>query len=93
MAPTKELTQPIAAVTREVTEEIISDKKIPPLQTSEPFNQTDTKTDKTNDYKHENQRIIGNGTNKFANPSDRAGDKRTDVTNDRGERTSGRSRR
>lgn len=93
MAPTKELTQPIAAVTREVTEEIISDKEIPPLQTSEPLDQTDTKTDKADDHKHENQRVIGNGTNKGANPGDRSGDKRTDVVNDSGERTNSRSRR
>lgn len=91
MAPTKELTQPIAAVTREVTEVIMSDKKIPPLQTHEPLNQTDTKTNRANDDEHENERIVGNGTNKFANPSNRASDKRTNVVNDRSERTSGRS--
>lgn len=93
IAPTKELTQPIAAVTREVTEEMISDKKIPPLQTSEPLNQTDTKTDKADDHKHENQRIASNGTDKFTNPSDRTSDKRTNVVDDSGERANSRSRR
>lgn len=83
----------MAAVTREVTEEIISDKIIPPLQTSEPLNQTDTKTDKANNDKHENKGIVSDGTNKGADPGDRASDKRTDVTNDSGERTSGRSTR
>lgn len=93
IAPTKELTQPTAAVTREVTEEMISDKTIPPLQTDEPFNQTDTKTDKANDNEHENQRIVRNGTNKGTNPRDGTGDNRTNVINDSSERTSSRSRR
>ena len=93
MAPTKELTQPIAAVTKEVTEEIISDKTIPPLQTDETLNQTDTKADKANDDEHENKRVVSDGTNKGANPGDGTGDDRTDVLNDSGERTSGRSTR
>ena len=93
MAPTKELTQPIEAVTREVTEVIISDKKIPPLQTHEPLNQTDTETDKANDDEHENERVVGDGTNKFANPSDRASDKRTNVIDDSRESADSRSRR
>lgn len=83
----------MAAVTREVTEVIMSDKKIPPLQTHEPFNQPNTKTDKADDNEHENQRIISDGTNKFANPGNRASDKRANVINDSGERTNGRSRR
>lgn len=82
----------MAAVTREVTEEIISDKKIPPLQTDEPLNQTDTKTDKAHDHKHEDQGIIGDGTNKGANPSNGSSDKRTDIVNDSRESTSSRSR-
>lgn len=90
MAPTKELTQPTAAVTREVTEEIISDKKIPPLQTSEPLNQTDTKTDKAADNEHKNQRIVSDGTNKGADPRNRASDQRTNVLNNSGERTNSR---
>lgn len=81
------------AVTREVTEVIMSAKKIPPLQTSETLNQTDTKTDKTDDNEHENQRIASNGTNKGADPSHRAGNKRTNVLNDSGERTNSRSTR
>lgn len=93
MAPTKELTQPTAAVTKEVTEEIISDKTIPPLQTDEPLNQTDTETDKADDHKHENQRIIGDGTNKGTDPGDGTSDNRTNVTNDSSERTSSRTRR
>lgn len=64
-----------------------------PLQTSEPLNQANTETDKANDNKHENQRIVGNGTNKRANPSDRSGDKRTNIVNDSSERTNSRSRR
>lgn len=72
---------------------MISDKTIPPLQTDEPFNQADTKTDKTHDNEHENQRIIGDGTDKGANPSNRASNKRTNVIDDSRERTSGRSRR
>ena len=83
----------MAAVTREVTEEMISDKTIPPLQTSEPFDQTNAETDKTDDHEHENQRVVSDGTNKFANPSDRASDKRTNVIDDSSERTSGRSTR
>lgn len=93
MAPAKELTQPIAAVTREVTEEIISDKTIPPLHTRKTLNQTNAKTDKAHDNKHENQRVIGDGADKLANPSDRAGDERTNVLNDSGESTNSRSRR
>lgn len=93
MAPTKELTQPTAAVTKEVTEEIISDKTIPPLQTDEPLNQTDTETDKADDHKHKNQRIIGDGTNKGTDPGDGTSDNRTNVTNDSSERTSSRTRR
>lgn len=80
----------MAAVTKEVTEAIISDKTNPPLQTSQPLNQTDTKTNKANDNKHENQRIVGNGTNKGANPRDGTSDKRTNVINDSGERTNSR---
>lgn len=83
----------MAAVTREVTEVIISAKKIPPLQTNEPLNQTDTKADKANDDEHENKRVVGDSTNKFANPSDRASDKRANVIDDSGERTGGRSTR
>lgn len=93
MAPTKELTQPIAAVTREVTEEMISDKKIPPLQTRKTLNQTNAKTNKAHDNKHENQRVIGNGADKRADPRDGTSDNRTNVTNDSGERTSSRSTR
>lgn len=93
MAPTKELTQPIAAVTREVTEEIISDKKIPPLQTGEPLNQTDTKTDKADDHEHENQRIRIDGTNKGADPGNRTSNQGANVLNDSGERTNSRSTR
>lgn len=93
MAPAKELTQPTAAVTKEVTEEIISDKTIPPLQTSKTLNQADTEADKANDNEHENKRVAGDGTNKFANPSDRASDKRANVIDDSGERTGGRSTR
>lgn len=93
IASTKELTQPIAAVTKEVTEEIISDKTIPPLQTSETLDQTDTETDKADDHEHEDQRIASNGTNEFANPGDRAGDKRANVINNSGERTNSRSTR
>ncbi len=93
MAPTKELTQPTAAVTREVTEEIISDKKIPPLHTDKPLNQTDTKTDKANDDEHENKRIVSDGTDKGADPGNGTSDNRTNVVNDSSERTSSRSRR
>lgn len=93
MAPTKELTQPMEAVTKEVTELMISDKTIPPLQTSEPLNQADAEADKADDDEHKNEWVVGDGTNKFANPSDRASDKRTNVINDSGERTSGRSTR
>ena len=64
----------------------------PSLQTNEPFNQADAKTDKTDNHKHENQRIIGNGTNKGTNPRDGTSDKRTDIVNDSSERTSSRSR-
>lgn len=81
------------AVTKEVTEVIMSDNKIPPLQTSEPLNQTDTKTDKADDNKQENQRIASNGTNKGTDPRNRTGDKRTNVTNESSERTSSRSTR
>ena len=93
MAPTKELIQPIAAVTREVTEEIISAMKTPPLQTSQPLNQTDAETYKADNNKHENQRVASNGTNKFANPRNRTGDKGTNIVNNSGERTNSRSRR
>lgn len=83
----------MAAVTREVTELMISDKTIPPLQTNEPLNQTNTKTDKANDDEHKNKRVIGDGTNKGTNPRDGTSDNGTNVTNDSGERTGGRSRR
>lgn len=92
IAPTKELTQPTAAVTREVTEEIISDKKIPPLQTDEPLNQTDTETNKANDDEHENERVVSDSTNKGADPGDGTSDQRTDIVNDSSESTSSRSR-
>ena len=93
MAPTKELTQPTAAVTREVTEEMISDKTIPPLQTDEPLNQSDTEANKAYDNEHENKRIVSDGTNKGTNPRDGTSDNRTNVTDDRGESTGGRSAR
>lgn len=64
-----------------------------PLQTSEPLDQTNAETDKADNDKHENQRIIGDGADKGANPGDRSGDKRTNVVNDSGERTNSRSRR
>lgn len=83
----------MAAVTREVTEEIISDKTIPPLQTHETLDQTDTETNKANDNKNENQGIAGNGTDKGANPRNSTSNNGTDVANDSGERTSSRSRR
>lgn len=76
-----------------MTEEIISDKKIPPLQTDKPLNQTDTETDKANNDEHENKRIISDGTNKGANPRDGTSDNGTNVTNDSGERTGSRSTR
>lgn len=82
----------MAAVTREVTEEMISDKTIPPLQTSEPLNQADAEADKANDDEHENERVVSDGTNKLTNPSDRASNKRTNVIDDSSERTGGRSR-
>lgn len=93
MAPTKELTQPTAAVTREVTEEIISDKTDPPLQTNEPLNQADTEADKANNDEHENKRVIGDSTDKGADPGDGPSDNGTNVTDDSGERTSSRSTR
>lgn len=93
MAPTKEFTQPMAAVTKEVTELMISDKTIPPLQTSEPLNQTDTEADKANDDEHENKRVRSDGTNKGANPGDSTSNNGTDVANDSSESTSSRSRR
>lgn len=71
----------------------MSAKKIPPLQTNETLNQTDTKSYKTHDNKHENKRIVGDGTNKGADPRNGAGDNFTNVTNDSGERTNSRSRR
>lgn len=93
IAPTKELTQPIEAVTKEVTELMISDKTIPPLQTDEPLNQSHTEADKANDDEHENKRVVGDGTNKGANPRDGTSDNGTNVTNDSGERTGSRSTR
>lgn len=93
MAPTKEFTQPMEAVTKEVTELMISDKTIPPLQTSEPLNQTDTEADKANDDEHENKRVRSDGTNKGANPGDSTSNNGTDVANDSSESTSSRSRR
>lgn len=92
MAPTKELTQPTAAVTREVTEEMISDKTIPPLQTDKPLNQSDTEADKANDNEHENKRVVGDGTDKGTDPGDSTGNNRTDVANDSSESASSRSR-
>ena len=92
MAPTKELTQPMAAVTREVTEEIISDKVNPPLQTDKPLNQSDTKADKPDNHEHKNQRIVSNGTDKGTDPRDTSGDDFTNVTNNGSESTSSRSR-
>lgn len=83
----------MAAVTKEVTEEIISDKKIPPLQTNKPLNQTDTETDKANNDEHEDKRVVSDGTNKRANPGNGTSDNRTNVTNDSGERTGSRSTR
>lgn len=93
MAPTKELTQPIAAVTREVTEEIISDKTIPPLQSDEPLNQSDTEADKANDNEHENKRVVSDGTDKGADPGDGGSNERTNIVNDSSESASSRSRR
>lgn len=93
IAPTKELTQPIAAVTREVTEEIISDKTIPPLHTDKPLDQTDTETDKANDDEHENKRVVSDDSNKRADPGNGTSDNGTNVTNDSGDRTGSRSTR
>lgn len=83
----------MAAVTKEVTEEMISDKKIPPLHTSETLNQTDTKTNKAHDNKHENQRVISDGADERTDPRNRSGDNFTNVTNNGSESTSSRSRR
>lgn len=70
----------------------MSDKKIPPLQTDEPLNQTDTEADKANDDEHENKRVVGDGTNKGADPGDGSSDERTDIVNDSSKSTSSRSR-
>lgn len=72
---------------------MISDKTIPPLQTSEPLDQADAEADKANDNEHENKRVIGDSTDKGTDPGDGTSDNRTNVTNDSSERTGGRSTR
>lgn len=93
MTPTKELTQPTEAVTREVTAEIISATKTPPLQSSETLNKANTKPNKSDNDEQQNQRIAGNSTDKGTDPRYTSRDKRTNISNDSGDRTNSRSGR
>ena len=64
-----------------------------PLHPNETLDQTNTETDKANDHKHEDQRIISNDIDKGADPGYDSGDDFTNITNNSSKSTSSRSRR